>query len=339
MMIGENSTGILIAGGGIIGLSLALELDARGWKVMVLERGEALGEASTAAAGMLAVEDPDNPRELQELSAYSGALYAEFVERLERLSGLGVPMQTESTVQYLRSGETIVLRERSVDPGHLAAALLRAVRGRGIDLRENTEVVSTNASAGRREVRASSGDVFHAKDVVFATGAWACGTCVSGLVKPMKGQLMRVQLPAELKELKQVRRRGHTYVVPRLYGAHAGSAVVGATIEDAGFDTETHASDLLELRRAAAELLPALGDAEAAPMLEAWAGVRPMTADGMPLLGASTVAGEFYAVGHGRNGILLAPATAMVMADLLEGKRPAVDVGRFSAERFAAVGR
>ncbi|MES2392910.1 MAG: FAD-dependent oxidoreductase [Acidobacteriota bacterium] len=335
MLIDDNSAGILIAGAGIVGLALALELDARGIKVTVLERGDALAQASTAAAGMLAVHDPDNPRELLELSEYSAELYPEFVARLERLSGLVVPMQTESTVQYLREGGTMELREHSVDPGHLAPALVAAVRARGIELREGVEVVSTRRGVDGREVVAASGEVFRARVVVFATGAWECADCMRGLVKPTKGQLMRVQLPEALKDLRQVHRRGHTYVIPRLLGPQAGSAIVGATVEYAGFDTETHEGDLVELRRAAAELLPALGEADAAPMIEAWAGVRPMTADGMPLLGTSQVAGEFYAVGHGRNGILLAPATAVVMADLIEGKKPAVDVARFSAERFA----
>lgn len=322
---------VVIAGAGLIGLALALELDARGMRVTVLERGEAMGQASTAAAGMLAVHDPDNPAALQQLSKYSGALYPEFVARLERLSGLLVPMQTDRTVQYLADGTTIELDEHSLDPGHLAPALVAAVRARAIDLREHVEVVSTKAGASGREVHTASGEVFSTRAAVLATGAWAS---VYG-VTPLKGQLMRVQLPASLAGLKEVHRRGHTYILPRTVGPQAGSALIGATLEDAGFDTEVNDEDLVELRRNAAELLPALGDAEAAPMIEAWAGLRPVSADFMPLLGASGVAGEFYAVGHGRNGILLAPATAVLMADLIEGKKPAVDVAVFSAERFA----
>jgi glycine oxidase len=327
---------VLIAGAGLIGLALALELDARGMRVTVLERDEAMGQASTAAAGMLAVHDPDNPAELLELSEYSGGLYPAFVARLEKLSGLLVPMQTESTVQYLPGGGTIELREYSLDPGHLAPALLAAVRSRKIVLHEHTEFVSSMAGENGREVCAAGGEVFHAGAVVYATGAWAGAVGIE--VAPKKGQLMRVQLPASLAGLRQVHRRGHTYVLPRTVGPQAGSALIGATIEDAGFDTEAHEADLLTLRRNAAELLPALGDAGAAPMIEAWAGLRPVTPDFMPVLGASSVRGEFYAAGHGRNGILLAPATAVVMADVLEGKMPQVDVARFSAERFAAVG-
>jgi glycine oxidase len=338
-MTNVSQADILIAGAGITGLSLALELEARGMRVIVLDRGAAMAGASTAAAGMLAVNDPDHPAGLRELAAYSGALYPQFVQRLEKLSCLPVPMQTETTVQYFADGTVAELREHSVDPGHLAPALVASARARGIRLHEHAEVVASRAHGGGHEIHTASGEVHRATLVVYATGAWACCRDVAGLVKPMKGQLMRVQLPKALKDLRKVHRRGRTYVMPRLIGPQAGSAIVGATVEDAGFDTETHESDLLELRRAAAELLPELGDAAASPTIEAWAGLRPATADGMPLLGASQVGGEFYAVGHGRNGILLAPGTAVAMADWIDGKRPAVDMARFAAERFAAVAR
>jgi len=129
---------ILIAGAGIIGLSLALELHARGAQVTVLELDTAMSHASTAAAGMLAVSDPHNPAELLPLSQFSMQLYPEFLARVQELSGTIIPFQTESTVQYLSDGTSASLPENSIDPRQLAPALLAAVRATSIDLRENT---------------------------------------------------------------------------------------------------------------------------------------------------------------------------------------------------------
>jgi glycine oxidase len=129
--------------------------------------------------------------------------------------------------------------------------------------------------------------------------------------------------------------------VPRTQGAQAGTALIGATVEDAGYDTHTRAHDLTHLRTLAAELVPALGSEARSPQIEAWAGIRPATADSLPLLGAHEPelrshdnARELLATGHFRNGILLAPATAVVMADLLEGKQPSIDLRPFSPGRF-----
>jgi glycine oxidase len=144
--------------------------------------------------------------------------------------------------------------------------------------------------------------------------------------------MLRVQLPSPLTE---VHRSEHIYIVPRTLGPQAGTALIGATIEDAGFDTTTHPADLATLRARAAELLPALASESNAPQLEAWAGLRPFTPDELPLLGALPFSPrEFAATGHFRNGILLAPATAHVMADLLENKSPTIDLAPFSPTRF-----
>jgi hypothetical protein len=121
-------TDVVVIGAGVIGLAIALELDRRGVGVVVVERGKSLGEASTAAGGMLAVEDPHNPVEALELSRMSGGLYAGFLRRIEELSGVVVPFQTESTVQYLGGGRTMRMEERSIDPGQLAEGLMAAVR-------------------------------------------------------------------------------------------------------------------------------------------------------------------------------------------------------------------
>ena len=319
---------ILIAGAGIIGLSLALELQTRGLQVTVVERNAALQHASTAAAGMLAAEDPHNPPALLPFSRLSLSLYPAFLQRIESLSGLPVPFQTDITVQYMPDGSTQQLAEHSVDPRQLARALLAAVRTTSIDLHEHTELRFVTDNQAQLHAETNSG-TFTADKIVHTQGAWA-----HSRVRPAKGQMFRVQLPATLP-LREVHRSEHIYIVPRTQGPQAGTALIGATVEDAGFDTIVHPSGIAHLRTLAAELLPQLADEAAAPQVEAWAGLRPATADSLPLLGPLSQ-GQFIATGHFRNGILLAPATAAVMADLIEGKSPAIDVVPFSPVRFVS---
>jgi len=323
------SPDILIAGAGIIGLSLALELHFRGAQVTVLERSTALQHASTAAAGMLAVDDPHNPPALLPLSQLSRSLYPAFLQRVESLSGLAVPFQTDTTIQYMPDGSVQRLVEHSLDPRQLAPALLAAVRVTSIDLREHTELLSiseTNQNALR--IESSNGELSPAK-LIRTQGAWA-----RLQVRPVKGQMLRVQLPATLP-LREVHRTEHIYIVPRTQGPQAGTALIGATVENAGFDTVLHPESLGHLRSLAAELLPSLANEAAAPQVEAWAGLRPATTDSLPILDAHTPS-QFLAIGHFRNGILLAPATAAVMADLIEGKSPATNLAPFAASRFAS---
>jgi len=172
--------------------------------------------------------------------------------------------------------------------------------------------------------------------MVYAAGAWAGDVAGMGAlpVTPRKGQMLRVRVPEGLA-LNEVHRSERVYVVPRTAGPQAGTALIGATVEDVGFDVAVHAEDLTRLRGLAAELVPEVGSEMDAPMVEAWAGLRPATPDGLPVLGASESPRRFIAIGHYRNGVLLAPATAIVMADLLMGKMPAVDLGAFSPRRFA----
>ena len=356
---------ICIAGAGIIGLSLALELERRGARVTVLEQGRPLSEASTAAAGMLASGDPENPPQLRPLADLSLRLYPEFLERLSGLSGTAIPFHTSTTLQALPAHvadasplsteelRTILpelvpgarrfvrLDEHSLDPRQLAVALYGSVRAKAIDLRTRTRVVSAHAVDGAVEIHTSSGSL-RAGQFVDCTGAWATRSFTltrldaSLGVVPRKGQILSVALPPEL-ELRTVVRTPEIYIVPRTTDATVGRAVIGATIEDAGYDKTVYQADIARLQRLAAELLPQIASARVA---ERWAGLRPATEDGLPLLGG--VPGEpncFLAAGHYRNGILLAPATARVMAQVLSGESASVDLGSFSPSRvFEAAG-
>jgi glycine oxidase len=215
------------------------------------------------------------------------------------------------------------LAEHSLDPRQLASALLAAVRSANIEIREHCEFHLASAPPNAT--------------VVYTTGAWVPEELRRTLlVRPRKGQMLRVQLPPTLHTLREVHRSSEVYVVPRTLGPHAGTALIGATVEDAGFDTSTHSRDLTHLRELATELLPALASEKDAPQLEAWAGLRPHTPDRLPVLGpAESGSHHFLATGHYRNGILLAPATAVVLADLIEGKSPALDLAPFALSRFA----
>jgi glycine oxidase len=352
----SSTPDICIAGAGIIGLSLALELHHRGIRVTVLDRGTPLSEASTAAAGMLAAADPHNPPQLRDLANLSLALYPGFLDRLRALSGIRVPFQTHTTLQAIPPGSAnsgneltpedlthllpaltpgshrfILLDEHSLDPRQLAPALLAAVRAANIDLRPSTPILATRYLDNAVEIHTSTG-VLHAAQFVDCTGAWAAVTSqLSNIqVAPKKGQMLAVSLPPSLP-LHFVIRTPGIYIVPRTSGPDAGRAIIGATIEDAGFDKTLHPSDIAHLHSLAASLLPPLA---AAPQLEAWSGLRPATPDGLPLMGAlPTQPNHFIATGHYRDGILLAPATAHVMAQLLSGIATSVDLTPFSPAR------
>jgi glycine oxidase len=327
---------ILIAGGGIIGLSLALELHHRGARVNVLERDTALAHASSAAAGMLAAEDPHNTPALFPLSRLSLQLYPAFLARIAALSGTLVPFQTHTTIQYLPDGSTTQLAEHSLDPRQLAGALLAAVRATSIDLREHTALKYTEEWPQGITPITTTGERVPQPLVVNTAGAWAPSIkfhSPAPPITPVKGQMLRLKLPANLR-LQQVHRSEHVYIVPRLHGPQAGSALIGSTLEHAGFDTTTHPADLTRLRRLAAGILPQLADESTAPMLESWAGLRPGTPDHLPIFTTYPAAREILATGHYRNGILLAPATAFVIANLIERKPSPIDLAPFSVDRF-----
>ncbi len=290
------------------------------------------------------------------------SLYPAFLDRLRALSGIRIPFQTHTTLQGLPPGISstggeltpadlahllpaltpgnhrfILLDENSLDPRQLATALLAAVHATTIDLRPNTPVLSTSSLSNAIEIYTPTG-VLHASRFVDCTGAWASTTSrLPNLqvapkiqVTPKKGQMLAVSLPPSLP-LSVVVRMSDIYIVPRTSGPHSGRAVIGATVEDAGFDKSLHPFDINRLRNLAAALLPPLADA---PQLEAWAGLRPATPDGLPLLGALPAhPNHFIATGHYRDGILLAPATAHVMAQLLSGESPSIDLVPFSPTR------
>ncbi|HZC43135.1 MAG TPA: FAD-dependent oxidoreductase [Acidobacteriaceae bacterium] len=347
-----NSAGavdVAIAGAGIIGLSLALELRQRGLSVAVMERGQAMSSASWAAGGMLAVNDPQNPAELVPLCVRSGELYPAYLNRVESLSGVPVPLRTWRTLQELRSGSTSKelataaeiaqlapglnaeglrfawLQEGSVDPNDLRAALPAALRAAGGNLLEATEVCDVSSAGDGVHVQIKR-ETIAAAMFVNCCGAWAGGEAWGGLpVEPVKGHMANVR--CEPDRLRCVVRTHGVYLVPR----GDGRVTVGATIEHVGFDEVVHGAQVRELLRVALQLLP---EATIPSPIDAWTGLRPGTPDGLPILGPAQRANCWHATGHYRDGILLAPVTARVVAQAMLGETPDVPLAAFSPARF-----
>jgi len=346
----------IVIGGGIIGLSLALALRQQGADVILVERGEPGREASHAAAGMLAWCDPHQPVALRPLIQASARLYPEFVHELEDESGLRIDYRRDGTIAFdpgcppvspevrsLTAEELTTLEpslsspnlraefwpEASVDPRTLLAAAIGAARHRGVNLVHGSNVSEVVVESGRALGVKTEKARFAAAVVVNCAGAWA-GRVQAGVTtiptRPVKGQMLAV-LPAEKNSPRHVVRAPEVYLVPR----SDGRLLLGATVEEAGYNKKVDPSVIRRLLNAAIRLVPALAPAR---ILEDWAGLRPGTPDDLPILGTTSLPGYFVAAGHFRDGILLAPITARVMADVIAGRASGFDLTPFSLSRF-----
>lgn len=347
-----NSCDVIIAGAGIIGVSLALELQAHGAKVLLLDCSGPGREASWAAAGMLAAADPETPVPLREIAFASARMFPEYVRQLETESGLSVDFRRNGTIAILESSQppqhykklsledvgrlepslqsaghnAFFVEEDSVDPRLLMQAALAVARNRGIEIRtaavqefralgQDVEAV-TNAAPNKERLVAHK--------AVNCQGSWA-----GAPVRPRKGQMLYVQ-PAQAA-LNHVVRAPEVYIVPR----SSGKILIGATVEDVGFDKTVEPTVIQNLLNLAAKYIPGLASAQ---IIESWAGLRPGTPDDLPILGAADIPGVFLATGHFRNGILLAPVTATIMSALVMGRPAPFDLASFSPGRWQPEG-
>ena len=367
---------IAIIGAGLIGLSLAYELTRRGTEVRVFDVGEAGGAASWAGAGMLAPDTEAPPSSaMQRLCALSLDRYPAFVEAVRADSGIDPRLHLDGILhialtandserlrarvaasvaegipaRWLTRGETVALepsaagnvigaalfkREGHVDNRRLGRALRAACERQGVGISAHCGSIAIESDARRvRGLRTTDG--FLAADVVVnAAGAWA--SMIDGLpeharvpVHPVKGQMLALAMPRGL--VRRALWYSDGYVVPR----DDGRLLVGATVEDVGFDVRVTADGVRTLLDAVLRALPALRDLA---LVETWAGLRPGSADGLPYIGFGALGGYAVATGHFRNGILLAPATATMLADIIEGKACVVEPGPFSPQRLADPG-
>ncbi|MGH9493800.1 MAG: glycine oxidase ThiO [Candidatus Sulfotelmatobacter sp.] len=226
-------------------------------------------------------------------------------------------------------GQALYLKERSVDPRALTAAAIKAAKHRGVDFSSGDSVTAINISDGYVSGVTTSKTTFFAEKVVNCAGAWSSQIGPHPIpTRPVKGQMLCLAMPSR-DLLKHVIRSPKVYLIPR----SDGRLLVGATVEEAGFDKRTEAATILGFHHAAIELVPKLRDAR---ILEDWAGLRPGTPDNLPILGATATPGYYIATGHFRDGILLAPVTAQVMAELIMDAQPSYDLLPFSPSRFAS---
>jgi glycine oxidase len=350
---------IIVVGAGIVGCSIACELASRGASVRVVDPRRAGEGATRASAGTLAPFIEGHLPSLRALGASSLALYNEFIGRLSRDSGAEIEYARSGTMQIARSsGEAAALaaaaREldactvrhdlldargaRDLEPGlagvsaalvipdhgfvavqALTAALQRcAVRAGAAWMAERMTAVTPTASGV--EVATTGGNLA-ADAVVIATGAWS-----GDPVTPIRGQLVHLRLEAPL--VHRVIWGTDCYLVPW----RDGSLLVGATVEDVGFDESPTPEGVRSLMQAAAGLVPAVRGAR---IQEVRVGLRPATPDGLPAIGrSSTMRNVFYATGHYRTGVLLAPLTASLVADLIVDGRERPELALVRPDRL-----
>jgi glycine oxidase len=329
-------------GGGVIGLAAAWRARQRGLDVVVVDRGDLGMGTSRAAAGMLApvAEADAQERELLTANLESARRWPAFAHELADVTGLDVGYRTCGTLVLGRDRDEAehvererALRERlglrvdrllgsqarrlepalapalrlalelpddhAVEPVKVVAALVEACRRSGVHLRPGVAVDDLAALRAER--------------VVVAAGAWSAALG-DAPVRPVKGQALRLRDPAGPGLCEHVLRFEGGYLVPRGDGRY----YLGATVEEQGFDTSVTALGVYELLREAAEVLPGILELE---IDEHFAGLRPGTPDNAPIVGVDPHDDRIvWATGHYRNGILLCPVTADLVASILTGE-------------------
>jgi glycine oxidase len=365
---------VVIVGGGIVGCATAYYLAREGAGVTVIERGEIGGEASGAAAGMLAAlsgEGGERGPAFDELCAQGLASYGELLPALsetgidvrhyrrgvlhvalgadeaaalraqfDRLSGFGVDatwldrpdlvkeepqLSADATAGFKTDGQW-------VDPLRVTQALAESARRLGSAFVQGAAVARFRQSGGRvSAVQTRDASVHGCDALLLAAGPWT-GAQARRLganlpTRPVRGQMLSLQGPPS--PLGNMIWGEHAYLVPR----EDGQTYVGATVEEAGFRKRTTIRGLAGLRRGAAGLVPSLATA---PLRRAWAGLRPASLDGLPVMGLLPGwSNVWVSTGHFRNGILMAPAAGRLVARSILNGRDEPALAPFSPRRFS----
>lgn len=346
---------VVVVGAGVIGCAVARELARRGASVRLFEARTVGAGATQASAGILAPYIEAHERgPLFDLGIRSLDLYDEFVREVSEESGLPIEYRRCGTVEVATDAQTSARLQGSAiadrnlqwldnaDARALEPALAASIEGallvpahgyvsvpslmdalawaalrRGVQIEAAHRVVGLRADARSVTISTEDGTSWSASHVVIAAGSWTSRLEFQDKalesVRPVRGQLLRLQWHGV--PLKHVVWGPDCYVVPW----QNDTILVGATVEDVGFDERTTAAGVRDLLDAVCELLP---EAWRATFIEARAGLRPATTGGLPLIGPSRASTRVvYATGHYRNGILLAPLTAALIGDLvMEGK-------------------
>ncbi len=371
----SDATRVLIAGGGVIGCAVAWAAARRGLDVTVIERGTPGQEATWASAGMIspsghtAESGPFVELALASFRSYPGwiaelrqhtaedpafepagklvvALTRQEEEELhefqqEQTGHIAVELVNGQEARELEPAlspevraAAVVADDYRLDNVKLGRALWDAAARAGVRFELGQSVQAVLAQGGRvRGVALAAGGERAADIVVIAAGCWSGG--IGGLPRPLPVLPVRGQMLALQTVPPPIRRSVHrdsTYLVPRV----DGRLVVGSTRDYVGFRPTPTAAGIRTLLQGVLSVLPGMAEA---PIHEVWAGLRPGTPDNLPVLGADPeLAGLVYATGHFRNGILLAPITGQLIADVLAGATPRISLEPYRAERFARAG-
>jgi glycine oxidase len=349
---------VVIAGAGVAGLGIGWRLRQTGVDVTVLDRAQPGRGATWASAGMIAPDserDGANSPEAQ-FANHSSGLWPAFAAELEEESGVPVryrksgslicstqpPSSADLDGNKARAMEPMlspIIRsarwlpdEAQVDNRALGRALADAFMDAGGVLVANEAVVRIETDGARVLGVRTPINLYQADAYILAAGAWTAR--IEGLpdgvmppVAPVKGEMISLVPPSGAAMPTHMVRSHHAYLVPR-----ETRLFVGATMADAGFDTATTLEAEQFLFDEAVALMPPLEDW---PIDEHWAGLRPGSPDGLPILGATALDGLFAATGQFRNGILFAPAVAEALCALVLGREPGMDVRAFDPRRFA----
>jgi glycine oxidase len=359
-----RSADVVVCGAGMVGTAIARELAGRGLRVEVLDRGRPGSESATAAAGLLSPYStagaagpftdmciralgffPPLARELADETGVDvgfrrcGTLRLpgageELAGLLQAADALGSPVER---VDAQRADELVGGRlgrpvealffptEGVVENPRLVAALRLSAESRGAVFHAGRPALGLVRAGGVCRGVETADERIGARWVVDAAGAWS-GFGVPLPVRPVRGQVVELELPAPGAIATFV--RGHFYLATRT----PGRLLVGSTVEDAGFDKSVTAGGVAELLERALSEMPVLAGARFA---RAWAGLRPGTPDGAPILGESAVEGLLLATGTFRNGVLLAPLVGRLLAERIAGVTSDFDWAPFRADRFS----
>lgn len=348
----------IIIGGGLIGSAIALSLQQKGEQVTVISRNQPEA-AGFAAGGMIAPQaEAIPPSPLLDLALRSRQLYPDWIQQLETQTGLDtgynpcgilapVYEKTEPVSPHVQPatwleksdlefyqgglGSDVVgawwyPEDGQVDNRALMKTLLVAAKDAGARFREGVTVKSIQRQNDRvTKIRTSEGEL-KADHYVLATGSWV-KELLPLAVRPLKGQMMSLEMPQSPYPIQQVLFGPNTYLVPR----QDGRLIVGATVEDVGWKANNTPTGIKTLIDRAMRLYP---DVANWSIQDTWWGYRPTTPDELPILGRSDCDNLFLATGHHRHGILLAPITAELIATFItEGKAdPLLD--HFHPQRF-----